>query len=140
MELFLPTAHMDINLLLILVFGGAVGFLSGLVGVGGGFLITPLLIFIGVPPLLAVCTGAAQIAGASAGGTYAGSYTLDDISGSLGPQEITGNLTVNNNGHLTMTGTLWVHGNLLVSNNASISLDPSFDTIDILKGKRVLVS
>ena len=71
MELFLPTAHMDINLLLILVFGGAVGFLSGLVGVGGGFLITPLLIFIGVPPLLAVGTGAAQIAGASAGGTYA---------------------------------------------------------------------
>jgi uncharacterized membrane protein YfcA len=71
MEIFLPIAHMDVNLLLILVFGGVVGFLSGLVGVGGGFLITPLLIFIGVPPLVAVATGAAQIVGTSASGTYA---------------------------------------------------------------------
>ncbi len=71
MEIFLPIAHMDVNLLLIVFFGAIVGFLSGLVGVGGGFLITPLLIFVGVPPLVAVGTGAAQIVGTSAGGTYA---------------------------------------------------------------------
>lgn len=71
MEIFLPIAHMDVNLPLIVFFGAIVGFLSGLVGVGGGFLVTPLLIFVGVPPLVAVGTGAAQIVGTSAGGTYA---------------------------------------------------------------------
>ncbi|AOU99252.1 permease [Acidihalobacter yilgarnensis] len=71
MDIFLPIAHMDVNLLLILFFGAIVGFLSGLVGVGGGFLITPLLLFIGVPPLVAVATGAAQIVGTSASGSYA---------------------------------------------------------------------
>ncbi len=71
MEIFLPIAHMDVNLLLILSFGFIVGLLSGLVGVGGGFLITPLLIFTGVPPLVAVATGSAQIVGTSAAGSYA---------------------------------------------------------------------
>lgn len=71
MEIFLPIAHMDVNLWMILLFGGVVGLLSGLVGVGGGFLITPLLIFIGVPPIVSVATGAAQIVGTSAAGSYA---------------------------------------------------------------------
>ena len=71
MDIFLPIAHMDVNLWLILLYGGVVGLLSGLVGVGGGFLITPLLIFTGVPPIVAVATGAAQIVGTSAGGSYA---------------------------------------------------------------------
>ncbi|WP_414039779.1 sulfite exporter TauE/SafE family protein [Acidithiobacillus sp. M4-SHS-6] len=71
MDLFLPIAHMDVNIWLIVSFGLVVGFLSGLTGVGGGFLITPLLIFIGVPPLVAVGTGAAQIVGGSAAGSYA---------------------------------------------------------------------
>ncbi|MBI1422341.1 MAG: TSUP family transporter [Gammaproteobacteria bacterium] len=71
MEIFLPIAHMDVNLFLILSFGFIVGLLSGLVGVGGGFLITPLLIFTGVPPLVAVATGSAQIVGTSAAGSYA---------------------------------------------------------------------
>ncbi|MEJ2360414.1 MAG: sulfite exporter TauE/SafE family protein [Gammaproteobacteria bacterium] len=71
MDIFLPIAHMDVNLLLILSFGLIVGLLSGLVGVGGGFLITPLLIFTGVPPLVAVATGSAQIVGTSAAGSYA---------------------------------------------------------------------
>ncbi|WP_455380348.1 sulfite exporter TauE/SafE family protein [Acidihalobacter prosperus] len=71
MDIFLPIAHMDVNLILIVFFGAIVGFLSGLVGVGGGFLITPLLLFIGVPPLVAVASGAAQIVGTSASGSYA---------------------------------------------------------------------
>ena len=53
MELFLPIAHMDVNLLLVLAFGVSIGCLSALTGVGGGFLLTPLLMIIGVPPLVA---------------------------------------------------------------------------------------
>jgi uncharacterized membrane protein YfcA len=71
MQIFLPIAHMGVNVFLILGFGTVVGFLSGLVGIGGGFLITLLLIFSGVPPIVAVATGSAQIAGTSASGSYA---------------------------------------------------------------------
>ena len=70
MELFLPIAHTDVNLALILAYGAVVGFLSGLVGVGGGFLITPLLIFTGIPPIVAVSSGATQMAGTAAGASY----------------------------------------------------------------------
>jgi len=70
MELFLPIAHMDVNIVLILLYGALVGFLSGLVGVGGGFLITPLLIFTGIPPIVAVSSGAAQMAGTASGASY----------------------------------------------------------------------
>jgi hypothetical protein len=70
MELFLPIAHMDVNIALILAYGALVGFLSGLVGVGGGFLITPLLIFTGIPPIVAVSSGATQMAGTAAGASY----------------------------------------------------------------------
>ncbi|MCC7483604.1 MAG: sulfite exporter TauE/SafE family protein [Burkholderiales bacterium] len=70
MDLFLPIAHTDVSVPLILAFGAVVGFLSGLVGVGGGFLITPLLIFTGIPPIVAVSTGATQMAGTAAGASY----------------------------------------------------------------------
>jgi len=70
MELFLPIAHMDVNIILIAVYGLLVGFLSGLVGVGGGFLITPLLIFTGISPIVAVSSGAAQMAGTACGASY----------------------------------------------------------------------
>src|SRR3989304_5058268 len=70
MEFFLPIAHMDVNIVLILLYGALVGFLSGLVGVGGGFLITPLLIFTGIPPIVAVSSGSAQMAGTACGARY----------------------------------------------------------------------
>ena len=70
MEFFLPIAHMDVNIVLILSYGALVGFLSGLVGVGGGFLITPLLIFTGIPPIVAVSSGATQMAGTASGASY----------------------------------------------------------------------
>jgi uncharacterized protein len=69
-EIFLPIAHMDVNLLLVLTFGLSIGGLSALTGVGGGFLLTPLLMIIGVPPLMAVGTTPALIAGSAAAGSY----------------------------------------------------------------------
>ncbi len=66
MLIYLPIAEMPVNMLIILGMGGAVGFLSGLFGVGGGFLLTPLLIFSGIPPVVSVATVAPQIVASSA--------------------------------------------------------------------------
>ncbi|HYE52968.1 MAG TPA: sulfite exporter TauE/SafE family protein [Azospirillaceae bacterium] len=71
MQVYLPIAEISVNALLLLGLGGLVGFLSGLFGVGGGFLMTPLLIFIGVPPAVAVGTQANQLVGASVSGVLA---------------------------------------------------------------------
>lgn len=71
MQIYLPIAEMTVNALLILGMGGLVGYLSGLFGVGGGFLMTPLLIFIGVPPAVAVGTQANQLVAASVSGVLA---------------------------------------------------------------------
>lgn len=71
MQIYLPIAELSVNLILLLSMGGAVGFLSGLFGVGGGFLLTPLLIFIGVPPAVAVGTGAQQVVATSVSGVLA---------------------------------------------------------------------
>jgi len=67
-ELYLPIAEIPVNVFMILGMGVAVGFLSGMFGVGGGFLITPLLIFSGIPAGVAVATGANQIIASSVSG------------------------------------------------------------------------
>jgi uncharacterized membrane protein YfcA len=71
MQIYLPIAEMSVNVFLLLGMGGGIGFLSGLFGVGGGFLMTPLLIFIGVPPAVAVGTEANQIVASSVSGVLA---------------------------------------------------------------------
>ena len=71
MHIYLPIAEMSVNIFLILAMGGGIGFLSGLFGVGGGFLMTPLLIFIGVPAPVAVGTEANQIVASSVSGVLA---------------------------------------------------------------------
>jgi uncharacterized membrane protein YfcA len=71
MQLYLPIAEVSVNAFLLLGLGGIVGFLSGMFGVGGGFLITPLLFFIGVPPAVAVATGANQVVASSISGVLA---------------------------------------------------------------------
>lgn len=71
MNFYLPIAEMPVNIFLFLGMGGAVGFLSGLFGIGGGFLMTPLLIFSGVPSAVAVGTEAAQIVASSVSGAIA---------------------------------------------------------------------
>ncbi len=69
--IYMPVAGMSVPILLIAGLGMLVGFLSGLFGVGGGFLLTPLLIMIGIPPTVAAASDANQIVAASASGTYA---------------------------------------------------------------------
>jgi uncharacterized membrane protein YfcA len=71
MEIYLPIAEMSVHWLLILGLGGAIGFLSGLLGVGGGFLLTPLLIFAGIPSSIAVATTASHITASSMSGALA---------------------------------------------------------------------
>ena len=71
MYIYLPIAEISMHIGIIFGLGGGVGFLSGLFGVGGGFLMTPLLIFFGVPPAVAVATEANQIVASSVSGVLA---------------------------------------------------------------------
>ncbi len=71
MQIYLPIAEVSVNAFLLLGLGGMVGILSGMFGVGGGFLITPLLFFTGIPPAVAVATSANQIVAASISGVLA---------------------------------------------------------------------
>ena len=71
MQIYLPIAEVSVNALLLLGIGGMVGILSGMFGVGGGFILTPLLFFIGIPPGVAVASAANQIAGSSFSGLLA---------------------------------------------------------------------
>ena len=71
MSIYLPIAEMNINILLIIFIGMIVGGLSGLFGVGGGFLMTPLLIFLGIPPAVAVGTEAPHVLASSVSGVVA---------------------------------------------------------------------
>lgn len=71
MQVYLPIAEVSVNAFLLLGLGGIVGILSGMFGVGGGFLMTPLLFFIGIPPVVAVATEANQIVASSFSGVLA---------------------------------------------------------------------
>jgi uncharacterized protein len=71
MQIYLPIAEISVNAFLLLGLGGLVGVLSGMFGVGGGFLMTPLLFFIGIPPAVAVATEANQIVASSFSGVLA---------------------------------------------------------------------
>lgn len=71
MDVYLPIANLSVNGLFIVVLGGLTGILSGLFGVGGGFLTTPLLIFYGVPPTVAAASASTQVTGASVSGVIA---------------------------------------------------------------------
>jgi len=71
MDVYLPIANLAVNGLVIILLGAATGILSGVFGVGGGFLTTPLLIFYGVPPTVAAASAASQVTGASVSGVFA---------------------------------------------------------------------
>lgn len=71
MDLYLPIANLSVNAIVIVLLGCGVGMLSGMLGVGGGFLTTPLLIIYGVPPTVAAASAASQVTGASVSGVFA---------------------------------------------------------------------
>ena len=71
MDLYLPIANLSVNAIVIILLGGGVGLLSGMFGVGGGFLTTPLLIVYGIPPTVAAASSASQVTGASVSGVFA---------------------------------------------------------------------
>ncbi|MEO1046618.1 MAG: sulfite exporter TauE/SafE family protein [Pseudomonadota bacterium] len=71
MDVYLPIANLSVNALVIIGLGGLVGLLSGMFGVGGGFLTTPLLIFYGIPPTVAAASASTQVTGASISGVMA---------------------------------------------------------------------
>ncbi len=83
MLVYLPIAEMPVSALLMFALGGAVGFLSGMFGVGGGFLMTPMLIFAGVPSAVAVATGANPLIASSITGTIA-QYRRKNVDIKLG--------------------------------------------------------
>jgi uncharacterized membrane protein YfcA len=83
MQIYLPIAELSVNLFLLLGIGGGIGFLSGLFGVGGGFLMTPLLIFIGVPPAVAVATQSNQVVASSVSGVLA-HWSRDNVDFKMG--------------------------------------------------------
>jgi uncharacterized protein len=70
MQIYLPVAELSLNALLLLGMGLAIGFLSGMFGIGGGFILTPLLIFLGVPSGVAVGTGASQVVASSVSSAF----------------------------------------------------------------------
>jgi len=71
MQIYLPIAEIPVNIILVLLLGLATGFLAGMFGIGGGFIATPLLMFIGIPPAIAVSTSANQIIASSVSGLLA---------------------------------------------------------------------
>lgn len=82
-HLYLPIAGNSVNILLIFAMGGLVGLLSGIFGVGGGFLMTPLLIMVGIPPTVAAASDSNQIVGASTSGTLA-HYRMGNVDFKMG--------------------------------------------------------
>ena len=91
MDLYLPVANLSVNALVIVLLGGGVGFLSGMFGVGGGFLTTPLLIFYGIPPTVAAASAATQVTGASVSGALA-HFERGGVDLRMGAVLITGGL------------------------------------------------
>jgi uncharacterized membrane protein YfcA len=92
MDIYLPIAGMSINFFLILGIGGMVGFLSGLFGVGGGFLLTPLMMMIGIPPAVAAASDSNQIVAAASSGAFA-HWRLGNVDFKMGLIILIGGIT-----------------------------------------------
>jgi len=91
MDIYLPIANMSVNALVVVLLGGAVGILSGMFGVGGGFLTTPLLILYGIPPTVAAASATTQVTGASVSGVLA-HWQRDGVDFRMGMLLVVGGL------------------------------------------------
>jgi uncharacterized membrane protein YfcA len=91
MPILLPVGGISLSLVLLLAVGGAVGSLSGLFGVGGGFLLTPLLMFIGVPATVAAASGSCQMVATSSSG-MAAHFRLGNVDVKMGSVLLLGSL------------------------------------------------
>jgi uncharacterized membrane protein YfcA len=91
LRIFLPIAGVNVNIILLMGLGLVVGFLAGLFGVGGGFLLTPLLMMIGIPPTVAAASDANQIVAATTSGTFA-HWRLGNVDFKMGAILIIGGL------------------------------------------------
>src|SRR3989338_932362 len=97
MQIYLPIAELPVSILTILAMGAAVGFLSGMFGIGGGFLMTPLLIFLGIPPAVAVGTQTTQVVASSVTGALA-HFTRRSIDFKMGGVLLAGGVVGSLNG------------------------------------------
>ena len=92
MDVYLPVANMSVNVFILVGLGGLVGFLSGLFGVGGRFLLTPLLIFIGIPPTVAAASDSNQIVAGASSGAFAHSR-MGNVDFKMGVLLLVGGIT-----------------------------------------------
>lgn len=92
MEIYLPIAGMSINFFLVIGIGALVGFLSGMFGVGGGFLLTPLMMMIGIPPAVAAASDSNQIVAAASSGAFA-HWRLGNVDFKMGLVILIGGIT-----------------------------------------------
>lgn len=102
MDIYLPVAELSMNLLLLFGIGLAVGVLSGMFGIGGGFIMTPLLIFLGIPPAIAVGTGASQVI-ASSVTSAVGHWKRDNVDVKMGLLLIGGGIAGSTSGVFVQT-------------------------------------
>jgi hypothetical protein len=90
-DIFLPVARVSLSIFYLIGIGGSVGLLSGLVGVGGGFLVTPALMMIGVPPIVAAASGSCQMVATSSSGVAA-HFRLGNVDAKMGGVLLAGGL------------------------------------------------
>ena len=138
MQIYLPIAEISLNILLLLGIGGAVGFLSGMFGVGGGFLLTPILIFIGVPPAVAVATQANQVVGSSVSGLLA-HWSKDNVDFKMGSVLLAGGFIGSTLG-VVLFGVLKRIGQIeLVINLAYVLLLTSIGALMLFESLRAIL-
>ncbi|UVO51180.1 sulfite exporter TauE/SafE family protein [Sphingomonas sp. SUN019] len=145
MDLYLPIANLSVNALVIIALGGGVGLLSGMFGVGGGFLTTPLLIVYGIPPTVAAASAASQVTGASVSGVSA-YWRRDGVDVKMGGVLVAGGI-IGSIGGAWLFRLLQQSGQidtaiaityvLLLGTIGGMMLKESVEAIGVAKGRRV---